>query len=786
MRDHMKGMTIRYRRAAAIVCAMAMCAASATSFAARPTPPGKPSASVGDQRVSLQWAESQDDNEVRGYNIYLNDDYMVTVFENRYAGFLDTSRENTFYVTAFDTPLPGDERAYSSRSEETVVARFDPNDSSPAIPTSPPSNPSGGTDTTAPSVPTGLTLISAVSNAIAIKWVPSTDNVGVIGYNVYRQGEYVKTVFSTRYVDINPLSGIANNYSVVAFDAAKNYTSRSAELSITAPGPSSQPGEPDIEPTTEDVTAPSIPDGLTVVLATQDAVRISWEPSTDNVAVDGYNVYLNDVYSATVFDISYVDLAPNPGVMHAYSVVAFDAARNYSSRSEAVVIKGAEEAPDPAPLLPKVPEPDATRSLQTDKLALQSNSLPRNPGPRRDDPFVSLLEIDREIAQAGGPPTVPKNLRADLVSNDWAAINWAPANDDVGVVAYNIYRSDGVTYTVSPDLIDTNDGSPSDMAGYWRTTSFIDCYFTLVDERVNSCVTNQPVPGETYVYRVSAVDEDGGESPLSQPLSITYHVPENAVIPMFEDFSKSPEDFFVQSRDLSQTQFFLDEFQRVFNDEFETVSEDPGKWQTALVWQESLIGNEEQRPAGCAEVDPLDVDRCGLLSAVLSSHERFSFVYGYVEGRMKMADMPGALSGFALQHNDKGSGVRPHAPVLDIVRYSGGNRDGADSVAQRYRFDDVNSGLRRASPTMFHQLSPGQLYSDEYHTFGLLWEPQLIVWYIDGREVRRLTGPMVPRQSMSLVNFLAVGSAGKAATSEIDYVRVYQRDVYLGTSSFGR
>jgi hypothetical protein len=42
------------------------------------------------------------------------------------------------------------------------------------------------------------------------------------------------------------------------------------------------------------------------------------------------------------------------------------------------------------------------------------------PAPASDDPFNSLLEIDSEVALPGGTPTQPKNLRIDLVSNDWA------------------------------------------------------------------------------------------------------------------------------------------------------------------------------------------------------------------------------------------------------------------------------------------------------------------------------------------------------------------------------
>ena len=52
----------------------------------------------------------------------------------------------------------------------------------------------------------------------------------------------------------------------------------------------------------------------------------------------------------------------------------------------------------------------------------------------------------------------------------------------------------------------------------------------------------------------------------------------------------------------------------------------------------------------------------------------------------------------------------------------------------------------------------GDYADDEWRTFGVLWEPQLVIWYIDGVEVKRLFGPQVSRQPMNIVNYLVAGS----------------------------
>ena len=221
-----------------------------------PTAPGTPTGSITNQQVDLQWAPSEDDNRVSGYNLYLNNEYHKTVFDTRYVGALDTSQENEFYVTAFDEPLESEQRTYSERSGTIVFDRLGEVGSEPEQP-----NQVEGNDTTNPSTPSDLVLVSTLNNAVTVSWPAATDNVGVVGYNVYRQGNYINTVFDTRYTDENPLVGTANNYSVVAFDATRNYSPLSAELSIIVPLPTTDTEIPDETP--EEI--PEIPNPSTPV-----------------------------------------------------------------------------------------------------------------------------------------------------------------------------------------------------------------------------------------------------------------------------------------------------------------------------------------------------------------------------------------------------------------------------------------------------------------------------------------------------------------------------------------
>jgi chitodextrinase len=97
----------------------------------------------------------------------------------------------------------------------------------------------GGGDTTAPSVPGGLTVTGATSSSVSLSWAASTDNVGVTGYDVYRNGTLAGTVTSgTSYTDTGLTASTAYSYTVKAFDAAGNLSAASTAVTGTTTAPS--------------------------------------------------------------------------------------------------------------------------------------------------------------------------------------------------------------------------------------------------------------------------------------------------------------------------------------------------------------------------------------------------------------------------------------------------------------------------------------------------------------------------------------------------------------------
>lgn len=94
-------------------------------------------------------------------------------------------------------------------------------------------------DATAPSIPSGL--IASLSTArkgknttttITLSWKASTDNVGVAGYNIYRNGVKIAQTTSLSYKDSKTSAGKSYTYEVTAYDAQGNESQKSIGVSV--------------------------------------------------------------------------------------------------------------------------------------------------------------------------------------------------------------------------------------------------------------------------------------------------------------------------------------------------------------------------------------------------------------------------------------------------------------------------------------------------------------------------------------------------------------------------
>lgn len=84
-------------------------------------------------------------------------------------------------------------------------------------------------DTEAPTVPSGLAA-SANFKQVSLSWSASSDDVGVTGYHIYRDGVAIASTVDTGYTDRDGTSNVMYEYTVDAYDAANNTSARSAPV----------------------------------------------------------------------------------------------------------------------------------------------------------------------------------------------------------------------------------------------------------------------------------------------------------------------------------------------------------------------------------------------------------------------------------------------------------------------------------------------------------------------------------------------------------------------------
>ena len=316
---------------------------------------------VTETTAKLTWSEATDNVGVAGYNVYVNEakvnDTLVTGTEYSLTD-LTAATEYSVTVTAVDAA-----ENESAKSEAVVFTT------------------EAEKDTEAPTAPTEVKATEVTETTAKVTWSEATDNVGVVGYNVYLNETKVNDtlVTGTEYALTELTEETEYAVRVTAVDAAENESARSEAATFTT----LKKEEP------KDTEAPSVPTAVAAADITQTTAKVTWDASTDNVGVVGYNVYVNEAkVNASPVTVTEYDLTGlTEATEYTVRVTAVDAAENESARSEAVTF--------------------------------------------------TTLEAEEETDTEA--PTVPTEVKAAEVTETTAKLTWNEATDNVGVVGYNVY-----------------------------------------------------------------------------------------------------------------------------------------------------------------------------------------------------------------------------------------------------------------------------------------------------------------------------------------------------------
>jgi chitodextrinase len=183
------------------------------------------------------------------------------------------------------------------------------------------------TDATSPSVPANVKATASSSSQISLSWAASTDNVGVAGYRITRNGARVGTTASTSYLDTGLSAGTTYAYTVVAYDAAGNTSAPSAPVSATTPSSSST--KPVISSFTANPNAMGAGQSSSLTWSSTGATSLSIMPKPGTISGDSGSVSVSPTLTTT------------------YTLTATNAGGSVTA--SAVVTVGSDKTPPSAP-----------------------------------------------------------------------------------------------------------------------------------------------------------------------------------------------------------------------------------------------------------------------------------------------------------------------------------------------------------------------------------------------------------------------------------------------------
>ena len=618
------------------------------------------------------------------------------------------------------------------------------------------SPPPPATDTQAPSTPSGLAASNVTQSGLTLSWNASTDNVQVTGYDLYRNGTKVASPSAPGASQSGLACATSYTFAVEALDAAGNRSSRATLTTSTSACSTPPPPPTDTQP-------PSTPTGLGVSSATRTSASLSWNPSTDNVAVAGYRSYRNSVYQSTTTQPPTTVSGLSCGTAYTFEVEAFDAPGNASNR--AAVIGSTLACPDtqapsaPAGVLASSRTANSialTWSPSTDNVGVTGYGLYRGgslvgTGTTTTGIFAGLtcntnytLAVDA-VDAAGNrsapstvmvsttacpdttPPSTPTGVAASNVSQTGLTLSWNASTDNVGVSGYDVYRNATKMATVT-----SRSSSQTGLA----------------------C-------GTSYTFAVEALDAAGNRSPRAQMSASTSACSSPPPPP-----SGEPAPIAGQG------------YSKVFGDDFDALSNtswgqgiwyDPGAPSGSIYAQDGILHLVSRRSQGYPEITV----------STEGGTQPVTFTNGYFEARMRWTKGAGAWPAFWLLSYRHA--VNPSYPSINPYCQQNGLPNPLCYSAEL----DVFEG-QGTEPTVYYGTShrnscdcygvPNQQNSNNYtntntdlttafHTYGMLWTSTTISWYLDGQLLKSASAYDSTNQPMFLLPQMWIGGWTSGTTS---------------------
>ena len=355
--------------------------------------------------------------------------------------------------------------------------------------------------------------INTYSAQVTLIWDPNSEN-DLAGYTLYygiATASYDNSIDIgnvTNYTATNLTENETYFFAVTAYDTSLNESDYSIEVDYTVPNTT--------PPT--DTTPPSVPDSLTATAISDSQINITWNASTDDVAVAGYKIFRDSIEIAVTSNTSYQDNGLTPSTSYSYSVSAFDAEGNESIKSL---------------------ESSAT-----------TQSAPNNPPVL--DPIADIIVDEGDTVVLSPTANDPDGDTLSFTYSGWMTTDSKTTNyDDAGIYTVTITVSDGsltdsqdITVTVNdidPGLVISNLSVSSEKLYQIITDGLKKDALVYIDKK--NKFTNIPtsILGTTYIKTANSDKGKKGD------LFLSFDVNQNVTVYLAHDDHITPKPSWMAS-----------------------------------------------------------------------------------------------------------------------------------------------------------------------------------------------------------------------------------------------
>jgi beta-glucanase (GH16 family) len=147
---------------------------------------------------------------------------------------------------------------------------------------------------------------------------------------------------------------------------------------------------------------------------------------------------------------------------------------------------------------------------------------------------------------------------------------------------------------------------------------------------------------------------------------------------------------------------------------------------------------------------------------MVTTKRSFAFTYGYVQVVAQIPGGPGTWPALWLLPQ-----TTEWPPEIDIME----NFGAPNSIRTTYIEGTADAPVQAASQNV---LTSSNL-TNSYHTYGLLWKPGSLTWYLDGKVISTFNSSTVSHQPMYFLANLAIdGQARSGSSFNIRSVKIYK------------